>query len=577
MKKKTVALLCSLFAAAFFLAGFIGSEAVGSAGEGGQVDKGRADVIAIDALSRFGPLEESVVMFMHDKHTEAMAKLPEWSEKGCFTCHPADENGKMTLDFMKPLGESKAEAKLIYHDGCINCHVDLVKAGEKSGPTAAACRNCHRSDHGLEIDSHAVVVDRNLHYRHTTVYADDKQKCGVCHHQWDETAGKIVPAVEEKDVPGACVYCHKTEPTVIEGPKPVTVRTLRKAAHGECVVCHMERTTEPNSTIKAPFDCAGCHSASAQEGIAQRNQKAASEAKPDALRIKRGQPDAALVKGSVELSPEVKVLPMGVVPFNHKAHEDKVLTCVACHHASLDSCSSACHTVAGDAKGGFIGLEQAMHDRSAAQSCVGCHTQLQQDQSCIGCHGLMPGKPAVTEATCAPCHLKIDTAMLAGVKSQEDSQALAQMLIRARPAPHVLKAEDVPDIVTIDALVDKYEASKLPHRRIVFAMLDRIKDDDLAKTFHAAEFAVCASCHHNSPPSKNPPKCGSCHPAKTGGDATGRPGLMAAYHGQCMGCHTMMGIEGKVYSQSPDAKPVPAATDCTGCHKERTGVSAENN
>ncbi len=111
--------------------------------------------------------------------------------------------------------------------------------------------------------------------------------------------------------------------------------------------------------------------------------------------------------------------------------------------------------------------------------------------------------------------------------------------------------------MTIGVLSDKYEPSKLPHRKIINTLMAAIGDDKLAATFHTDKATVCAGCHHNSPVSKTPPKCASCHgkpfdPAK--GD---RPGLKAAYHQQCMGCHNRMKLE------------KPADTACAECHKER--------
>jgi hypothetical protein len=60
----------------------------------------------------------------------------------------------------------------------------------------------------------------------------------------------------------------------------------------------------------------------------------------------------------------------------------------------------------------------------------------------------------------------------------------------------------------------------------------------------------------------------SCH-AASGPGPDGRPGLKAALHGQCMGCHQAMGIEGKLSKDAPaGTKPVPMNTDCAGCHKQ---------
>ena len=41
------------------------------------------------------------------------------------------------------------------------------------------------------------------------------------------------------------------------------------------------------------------------------------------------------------------------------------------------------------------------------------------------------------------------------------------------------------------------------------------------------------------------------------GEQPNRPGLKAAYHGQCRGCHKAMDLK------------KPLSTDCVGCHKEK--------
>lgn len=575
MRKKTVALLCSLFIAAVAVAGLVGPEAAGGSQGAAPAGTGRSDLIIIDALSRLGPLEEQKVVFLHDKHTEALTKGKDWAKKGCLTCHPADKDGKMDLAFMKPLGASKAAARDVYHDGCIGCHKTMAAAGEKTGPQAAACRDCHKTEPGVADARQAVVVDKVLHYRHTKAYEKDDKKCGVCHHRWDEKAGKVVPTVKETEVAGACNYCHLAQPVVQKGAKPEIIRSGRQAAHGECVSCHLKRATEPGSKIESPYTCAGCHDAASQAKASEKNKKVAAEA-GDALRMKRGQPDAALVAGSVPFKAGAKNLPLGVVPFNHKAHEGKVATCQACHHGSLESCSASCHTVAGSKKGGWVTLEQAFHKRDADQSCVGCHSKAQAAKDCVGCHGIMNnGASMEGKSACAPCHKAVDGPLPASVEDQAGRQAMADALLKARTAPAPLTDDDIPEKVTIKVIVDKYEASEFPHRKIVRAMLASIKDDPMAKTFHGGQYTVCASCHHNSPADKNPPRCASCHAGSDTGAKAGRPALKAAYHGQCMGCHTKMGIEGKVYSSAPGAKAVPANTQCEGCHKVRAGQAVK--
>jgi len=69
---------------------------------------------------------------------------------------------------------------------------------------------------------------------------------------------------------------------------------------------------------------------------------------------------------------------------------------------------------------------------------------------------------------------------------------------------------------------------------------------------------LCQACHHNTPAgAKKPPRCVNCHGKPFDDKQPNRPGLKAAYHGQCMSCHKAMDLK----------KPVN--TDCVGCHKEK--------
>lgn len=52
MRKKTVALLCSLFIAAVAVAGLVGPETAGGSQGAAPAGTGRSDLILVDALSR---------------------------------------------------------------------------------------------------------------------------------------------------------------------------------------------------------------------------------------------------------------------------------------------------------------------------------------------------------------------------------------------------------------------------------------------------------------------------------------------------------------------------------------------
>jgi len=86
--------------------------------------------------------------------------------------------------------------------------------------------------------------------------------------------------------------------------------------------------------------------------------------------------------------------------------------------------------------------------------------------------------------------------------------------------------------------------------------LYNIKDNKLAGYFHAEKGTVCQSCHHNSPLDKQPPHCGSCHGKPFDERNILKPGIIGAYHQQCMGCHQVLKLE------------KPKSTGCTDCHEE---------
>ncbi len=71
---------------------------------------------------------------------------------------------------------------------------------------------------------------------------------------------------------------------------------------------------------------------------------------------------------------------------------------------------------------------------------------------------------------------------------------------------------------------------------------------------HAAVVKDCTKCHHykpDQPDASETTECSACHQKPFDPEFPERPGLKAAYHQQCMGCH-----------QKENKGP----TDCTGCH-----------
>ncbi len=556
----------------------------GAAKEQGD-DKLRADILSIDELKEFGPLTQPPVVFLHDKHTEALGKQKQFYQKDCGTCHLSSKEGTMYLAYQRddaPMSGDKI--KDTFHNNCIKCHMDMTAAGVKSGPSDVQCKGCHNGKPDVASNWQPIVVDKRLHFRHAATQEKADNKCGACHHVTDEATGKAVAVKKEDQVAGACVYCHTQTGSVVPGRKPEKIRSLRLAAHGECVTCHRAVTASGSKDAPTgPATCAGCHSPVDQKAIAEKSLK---NIPADAdLRIKRGQPDFAMIRPAATANPvmgadgkPVKAFNMQAVPFDHKYHEAKSETCVSCHHASLGSCAAKCHTVLGAKEGGFVTLEAAMHKVDATQSCAGCHAVIQKKPECAGCHAQMQ-KGVGNVNQCASCHATPTNNLeqaAADFMNSSDKEAAAmapalaeKLLAGKRQATATFATDDIPETVTIGSIAKDFEPSVLPHRKIVLSMVAGMKDSKLAGAFHETDAAVCQGCHHRSPASKTPPRCGNCHPATEGMATTPRPVLKAAYHIQCMGCHTAMGISGKVVDKAPGAKPVPLSTDCAGCHKEK--------
>jgi hypothetical protein len=554
------------------------------AGEQGS-DKQRADIISIEEMQVYGPLSQPKVVFLHDKHTTALGKQKEFYKKECGSCHLSNKDEVMYLGFMRddaPVSGDKLRD--VFHENCIGCHKNMAAAGQKTGPSDVQCKGCHNATPDVASNWQSITVDKRLHFRHAATQEKAENKCGSCHHVYDEAAGKTAPAPKPEQVPGACVYCHGATSTEVAGRKPEKIRSQRLAAHGECVTCHRATAATGKDVPTGPATCSGCHGPLNQKAIAETSMKKVP--KDADLRVKRGQPDFAMVRPTVAEKPvmgadgkPIKAYGMPPVPFDHKYHEAKSETCVSCHHAALTSCAEKCHTVAGAKDGGFVTLETAMHKADAGQSCAGCHAVNQKRPECAGCHDSTK-KGASDVSACASCHAKpgdslekVEADLMAkpaGPDTAAIEAGLAEKLLAGkRGATATFALDDIPETVTIGSLSKDYDPSVLPHRKIVLSMVAGMKDSKLAGAFHESDAAVCQGCHHNSPASKTPPRCGNCHPAVESMTASPRPALKAAYHTQCMGCHTAMGIDGKVVDKAVGAKPVPKATDCAGCHAEK--------
>ena len=483
--------------------------------------------ISIRTMRLYGPLERPEVPFLHDLHVNRLEK----EKKVCATCH-LTENGYLFWEFKRTGNPGKTELMEIYHKNCISCHQERIAENKKSGPVT--CGECHVPSLGMIPEKDPMGFDRSLHFRHQKAGND---QCGKCHHEFDEVKKEKI-VVKGKE--GSCRYCHKKK-------DEENRISFQKAAHHACINCHLDRTPSGNS---GPILCKGCHDPEEKKKIKIIDQ---------APRINRNQPDFLFVsrfKNAGSMGAEASEYRMNRVPFNHKGHEFYSDTCRVCHHAAISPCSS-CHNGSDPETTGVISLEQAMHRPDSSISCIGCHEIRTGRTDCRGCHLFAPLQEQPDLDTCNICHIGVITEGSSAetvMKNSETAKNLLQELQNPRrePAP-----SEIPETVVIRALEDRYEPVTMPHGKILTSLRNRIKKDRLAVAFHDGDKTACKGCHHHSPMEVKPPQCGSCHGRPSNDEALEIPGLMAAYHRQCMECHSAMEIT------------YPKNTDCTACHKEK--------
>lgn len=103
-------------------------------------------------------------------------------------------------------------------------------------------------------------------------------------------------------------------------------------------------------------------------------------------------------------------------------------------------------------------------------------------------------------------------------------------------------AEEGPDVVRIDKLVNKYLPVNFSHK--IHAQMSEMSGG-------------CANCHHYN--TSGPIiACSDCHSVERKREDISKPDLQAAYHRQCIDCH-------KEWSHS---------TDCTSCHLQKGSTVA---
>lgn len=548
--------------------GLVHSDALDTSQSVGDV----GPVLMIDHLGSAKALERPPVAFNHDQHTKA---LNSKTAQDCGACHllkkPDPQGPDKKIDtYLFPKDNfdrtNLTETMVAYHNACASCHKTMSKEGKKTGPKIGLCGKCHvrigkkepakwskspifnyvqHSKHLQTIGKNQKVKNYNIAGQVELVgeLREPNSNCYLCHHEYDNKTKKLYYS---KDKENSCGACHKAK-------DEKNVRSLRNVVHAACIGCHTKANDEikeentlisgiPSNKAKkklAPTRCQGCH----KEEMAPTATELAQTP-----RLMRGQKDF-MELSYTEQGPESNVATtrsrMKSVYFNHKSHEPRAQFCNSCHHHSLESCKN-CHTLTGNSgKGGGISYERAFHLATSKTACIGCHKGAKSTSSCAGCHQSMPDK-SLSESTCSVCH--------AGPK---DGKPIEQPDL-----PTTFDKERVPDKILVKTIEKEFKPADFPHAKIV-AKLSKISNESpLAKAFHAqkGENSICAGCHHRTEQSaaqtKKVPACISCHTKSFEPSNLGKPGILAAYHRQCMGCHESMNQK-------------PLSLDCAKCHQPK--------
>ena len=310
-----------------------------------------------------------------------------------------------------------------------------------------------------------------------------------------------------------CDTCHE------KGKPEQALSGDKDRAHAACVGCHLENQGKDTGPVK----CAGCHDAAEQAKIEK------VKAPP---RLMARQKDFILLKtkgGKAE-----------AVPFDHKAHEG-VGFCTTCH------------------------TRDVKQHETTEEGCVSCHQKtIKADAGCKGCHGQVPASRQ--GKGCETCHAgaaqeEAPAAAMPASSDDFDCASLRRQNLTSAPDTAGCTSPDMfPEVVKIGHLSKEYAPSDFPHRKVVAALLKAANASNQGRRCHAGggTETLCAGCHHESKGAgKRPPACKSCHGA-TAHPEKDQPGLKAAYHRQCLGCHQTMGLK---------------QTGCTDCHAKKEEVA----
>jgi hypothetical protein len=546
MRKKILFSVIGVSLLLFIITGFHGvysTEGPVAPGEIKPIKEIKPDnKIGIAHTEIFGKLERPQVIFDHQKHVEALKK----EQQDCDVCHPVDKWKQLSFNFPKKVKKKDKESVMnAYHNECIDCHKKRYREDKKAGPVT--CGDCHKEENkSIAVKYPVFEFDFYVHDTHVKKLKEKlgKDDCSLCHHIYDiKEEDENLALVSEKGTEESCYYCHDLEKK--RGPELTAIvrvaakkgLDMQKASHMECLNCHLKYEKELASKRErkkeekaGPTECVKCHT-----GKYRTIAELEKVPRPD-----RGQKETSFIN--------IENARLKGVPLDHKFHEKSQKTCRDCHHETLNPpLCKGCHSLGGRFEGLWVNLVNAYHDPLSETGCTGCHNLKKAEKNCAGCHGLLPvmdiRSRGPRQETCDFCHT--------GTKE----------LVAVKPLSATgLDTEKVKKEVTVKVLEREFEPAKFPHMKIIERFVKTSNDSKLGSYFHRRLQTLCEGCHHQSRADAeiekdSPPYCRNCHGMTFDRQNRNRPKLIAAYHGQCMGCHNHMELE--------------KARKCEECHKKK--------
>ena len=181
----------------------------------------RADILSIDTLKTFGPLERGPVEFFHDKHTLALEK----TGKDCTACHLKEEKAdRLSIKYMRLAETDKTAMMDLYHANCIACHNQMMSEGRETGPVV--CAGCHAKQPRATSSWIPIGLNHSLHFRHEKAM-EKKTGARALRSIVEDFMLDIMYELPNKKDFDKCII---TKDVIEKGDEPIFIKAEKKSA-----------------------------------------------------------------------------------------------------------------------------------------------------------------------------------------------------------------------------------------------------------------------------------------------------------------------------------------------------------